>query len=294
MIESEIDSFRYVGNGTSADYDYPFRIDDDSHVELTITTPGGEELDTLVLDTDYSVDPDTIGEDAGGTITLIDTGQEFIDGSGFLDDDYVLTMRRSVPLTQETDIRNQGPYHPEIIEDELDRQIMVDQMQQSEIDRCVKVPVSVSGDDFDPTLPADLVGRPGYLIGEDSEGAGLSMYSPDDVVAGAINLGPIDLTEGQAAEDITGWTLDAEDYSSAEFKCEIQRGTTVFMNQSVFLQRLNGAWVKAEGNQMGQGDDHGVTWTVTESGGIAQVRAAVASDGHGDGTLKIKRVAFDA
>lgn len=144
-ISSTIYRNDYTGNGTLAIYSYAFKIfAADELFVATRDTLGN--ITPLVLNTDYSVQ--NVGVSAGGTITLL---------AGNLTNLYHLTIRRGRPLTQETDIRNQGEYYPETVEDTFDQQTMNDQTQQDQIDRSVKLPESYQLSDFNPALPSPIL-----------------------------------------------------------------------------------------------------------------------------------------
>ena len=137
----------YTGNGSSDTFSYTFQIFVNTDLLITQRDTLGVES-TLLLTTDYTVTG--AGDTNGGTITLV---------AGNLTTDFILTIRRVRPITQGTDIRNQGDFFPEVHEDSFDHGIMIDQAQQDEIDRSVKVPESVNPvTEFNPTLPADLPG----------------------------------------------------------------------------------------------------------------------------------------
>ncbi len=159
----------YVGTDALATYSYTFKIFIDE--DLLVTTKDLSDVETtLVVDVDYTVTD--AGETAGGTITLT---------AGNLATGYTLTIRRNRSLTQETDIRNQGDFFPEVHEDEFDSQIMIDQGQQDLIDRSLKLPESVPLSDFDPELPADFAGAIGKAIITNATGDGIATAasSPD-------------------------------------------------------------------------------------------------------------------
>ena len=97
----------YEGSGAADTYSYTYKIFADSH--LRITQRDTDDVETLlVLDTDYTVTG--AGDTGGGSITLT---------AGNLPSDYILTILRVVPITQETDVRNQGDFFPDIHEDEF-------------------------------------------------------------------------------------------------------------------------------------------------------------------------------
>lgn len=143
-IGSRVD---YVGTGLLDTYSYNFKIFEASDLEVTVRDT--DDLETLLT---HSVDYDVTGAGlaAGGTIVL---------AGGALADDFVLTIRRVVDLEQETDIRNQGGLFPEAIESQFDRLVMIDQQQQDEIDRSMKLPSTVDPSIVDVTLPAPDAGK---------------------------------------------------------------------------------------------------------------------------------------
>jgi hypothetical protein len=116
-----------------------------------------------------------VGGANGGTVVLVNSAQDWLDGDGDLLTGFALTIRRVVPIVQEADIRNLGAFYPEVHEDAFDYSVMISQQQQEEIDRSVKSPTTLPASSFDPTLPADinqasvsLVTNPagnGFLVG---------------------------------------------------------------------------------------------------------------------------------
>lgn len=154
-ISSTTNRMDYVGNGAVDTYAYSFRIFDDSHLQVTVRSTDDEET-TLVLDTDYTVTG--VGSGSGGNVVLVDADQAWLDSDGDLLTDYVLTIRRVVPLTQTTDIRNQGEFFPETHEDAFDMQCMQNQQQQDQLDRSVRLPVTVDPDDVSGELPLPSAG----------------------------------------------------------------------------------------------------------------------------------------
>lgn len=153
-VSSTTNKVTYTGNGAVDTYAYTFRITDDDHLLVTVRNTSDVET-TLVKTTDYTVTG--VGASGGGNVVLVNSAQAWLDGDGDLKSSYILTIRRVVPLTQETDIRNQGTYYPETHEDTFDKSVFIAQQQQDEIDRSVKLPETIDDSDFDPTLPSDLL-----------------------------------------------------------------------------------------------------------------------------------------
>lgn len=141
-ISSTSHRMDYTGNGATSSYSYNFRIFSDT--DLLVTKRDTSDIETtLVLNTDYTVSG---AGDSNGSITLTTA----------LALNNHLTIRRVRPLTQGTDIRNQGDFYPEIHEDAFDHFVMIDQQQQEEIDRAIRLPETVTGVDASMPLPEAL------------------------------------------------------------------------------------------------------------------------------------------
>jgi hypothetical protein len=143
-VSTAVNSVQYTGDGATSSYAYTFRIFDETELVVTeLDTSGNETVYTLT--TDYTVDAATIGDAGGGTIALV---------AGNLTANYELEIKRVLPLTQATDIRNNDIYLPEDIEDQFDRLIMIDQQQQDTLDRSMVLPTTVSGVSLELPTPS--------------------------------------------------------------------------------------------------------------------------------------------
>jgi hypothetical protein len=151
-ISSATNRNNYTGNASTATYAYSFRIFANTHLIVTVRNTDDEET-TLALTTDYTVTG--VGSASGGNIVLVSSGQAWLTG-GFLKNNYALSIRRSLPLTQLTDIRNQGDFYPEGHEDQFDKLVMIDQQQQDILDRTMRLPETITSSAFNPTLPSDI------------------------------------------------------------------------------------------------------------------------------------------
>jgi hypothetical protein len=171
----------YTGNGATGTYSYGFRITDDDHLRVTIRDTDDAET-TLTKTTHYTVTG--VDEAAGGSITLVDGAFDW-ETSGNLKSDYHLTIRRVVPLKQETDIRNQGDYYPETHEDTFDYLTSIDQQQQDEVDRSVKLPETVAAADFDAEMPAALAGSVSCALVTNLTGDGWAVGPTVSAISGA-------------------------------------------------------------------------------------------------------------
>lgn len=190
-VASDASRNDYVGTGTTPDYDYTFRIFAATDL-LVAKVPSGSLVETeLVYLTDYTVTG--VGSFAGGKITLT---------AGNLPSGDKLTIRFRTSLTQGTDIRNQSGFFPEVIEDALDRLTKIDQQQQDEVDRSVKLPETETGDMRLPTVTE----RAGRFFGFNAEGgpiAGDALSSATPATAFAQTLLD-DSTAGEFVETVRG------------------------------------------------------------------------------------------
>lgn len=164
-ISSTTNRNDYTGNGSVNTYSYSFKIFSQSNLQVTVVDLSGVQT-TLTLLTDYTVTG--VGETAGGTIVLVNAGQAWLT-SGNLTSGFGLTIRRVRELKQETDIRNQGDFFPEAHENEFDKQIMVDQQQQDEIDRSLKLPETEAGTAAKTTWPS-VTDRASKFLAFDASG----------------------------------------------------------------------------------------------------------------------------
>ena len=181
-IPSENKRNDYTGNGAVDTYPYTFKITSES--DIKVSQRDTEDVETvLTLNVDYTVTG--VGALNGGSIVLT---------AGNLTTDYHLTIRRDSELTQQTDIRNQGDFLPEVHEDTFDHLASVDLTQQFEIDRSVKV--SETYPDVSVELPGPQAGRVlkwndagTALINVDTGDAEIAVPADDSVTPAKIQSG---------------------------------------------------------------------------------------------------------
>jgi len=169
---------QYVGNDATTSFPYLYRIFNKTQLEVTKTTVAGVEV-PLVVDIDYTV----LGiGDPSGSITFPVSGSPLAAGE-------LITIKRLLPITQETDLINQGEWNPQVVENALDRDTMVAQQQQDDIDRSIKTPISeltqignlgTVVQRAQTVLSFDDIGDP---VTEDGSGANGRLVTVDDVLA---------------------------------------------------------------------------------------------------------------
>jgi len=166
----------YVGNNTTDEYDYDFKIFSSDHLLVVQTDTDGVETE-LVAGDDYTVDG--VGDTDGGTITL---------DAGNLPTGELLTILRNVPLNQTTSIRNQGEFYPEIHENSFDRIVMQIQMLAERQSRSVQLPISADPDDFNNLIESPLTADTAIFVNED--GDGFILVPRADLIGSAGATGP--------------------------------------------------------------------------------------------------------
>jgi hypothetical protein len=137
----------YDGNDSADTFAFDFKIFTDADLQVVFLSVLAVES-TLTLDVDYTVDMNEDQDSApGGSITLT---------AGALATGARLTINGGLVVKQETDLTNLGGLYPQVIEDALDRQVMLIGQIQAENTRAVRVPVSLS--DINTDLPVPVAG----------------------------------------------------------------------------------------------------------------------------------------
>lgn len=111
-VSTEVDHNDYTGNGVTTSFPYTFRIFHKSDLVVQVVDLS-ENITELTLDTDYTVTG--AGGYTGGNVVL----------SLPLANGYQISISRELPVTQETDLRNQGKFFAEVHEDALDKLTML-------------------------------------------------------------------------------------------------------------------------------------------------------------------------
>ncbi|MCK0554644.1 hypothetical protein KFO32_16510 [Pantoea ananatis] len=117
-VSTEVNHEQYDGNGTTTVFPFRFRILKSSHMVVTVSDPDAV-LSTLLLGTDYTLNG--VGQINGGTVVLAKP----------LALGWRMSLDRSLPAVQETDLRNQGRFFAETHEDAFDYLTMLIQQALS-------------------------------------------------------------------------------------------------------------------------------------------------------------------
>lgn len=199
----------FTGNGSSTTFNFGFKVfrQQDAAVILTEIATGLSQV--LTLDSDYSIALNANQNVApGGAVTYPISGSPMANT-------HRLTVVSALVIEQLTDLANGGAFYPEVIEDALDRAVMLIGQQQEQLDRSLKFPaVDEPGASEIPPV-AQRAGR--FLVFENN-GAPLAgpLVGNVNTVAGAIaaidTVAPHVAAIETVASNITDVTNFAEVY----------------------------------------------------------------------------------
>lgn len=130
-VSTEVDHNDYLGNGVTTIFPYHFRVF--KSADLTVTTIDlNENQAELIQGTDYTVTG--AGSYQGGNVVL----------TSALADNWKISISRELPVTQETDLRNQGKFFPEVHENAFDKLTMLIQQALSRFTLALRKPSSIA------------------------------------------------------------------------------------------------------------------------------------------------------
>jgi len=188
---TSITSGPYLGNGSTTEFSYDFRVENKNQLIVYETDDEGSQ-DPLTVDVDYTVND--VGVDGGGTITRI---------AGALPAGYEWYIRSNYLYTQDTAFSSQGGFFPEVHEAAIDKVIFLLQQVLDISNRSIRYPDSAAGF-IDATLPdpvADKVlawnGDASGLVNGPSEGD-FQTYSSNAAASAAAAL----VSENAAAASV--------------------------------------------------------------------------------------------
>jgi len=165
VVSSSTSRIAYNANGATVAFPFTFGVGATEEIEVVLTTPAGVET-VLTETTHYTVGCTNNDCESGGTVTTVAT---YATGN-------TITVLRNVPLTQEDDFTENMPTLYETFEDALDKGIRIDQQQQEQINRTLKLSKSSAYATNTYTLPDPESGK---VIGWNTGGTDLTTFSTD-------------------------------------------------------------------------------------------------------------------
>lgn len=158
-VSSNTDRATFPGNGATIVFPLPFRFFFNSEIQAGLLTNATGELTPLVLGTHYSLAGAGLPEVDGNAASVL----TMLAAPSALQSLYV---QRVMPISQPTDIVNQGKFLPEIHENVFDRLTMLIQQANGEGKGAIRVAIG----DPEPTRLAPAAQRANLLMGFDSQG----------------------------------------------------------------------------------------------------------------------------
>lgn len=158
-VSSSTDRATFPGNGVTIVFPLPFRFFANTEVEASLIDDTTGAVTPLSIGTHYTLTGAGLPEQDGNADSELTMITAPIDGVS-------LFVQRVLPLTQSTDIVNQGQFHAEIHEIVFDRLTMLIQQGQGQLDRAIRVADS----DPSPSPLPPVVQREGKLLSFDALG----------------------------------------------------------------------------------------------------------------------------
>lgn len=125
----------FTGNGLATNFTFAFKVFTEQDIRVIRTNVFGAET-VLILDSDYSVSLNADqNSDPGGTVTYPLSGAA-------LPSTERLTVIGALEYRQNTDITNSGGFYPNVIEDALDRSVILIQQLKEQLDSTVRVAIT--------------------------------------------------------------------------------------------------------------------------------------------------------
>jgi hypothetical protein len=128
----------FIGSGSTGPFSFTMPFFANSQISVTTTNLAGT-ITLLTQNVDYTVSHSTknsVGEYAGGSVTL----------TSALTSGYTLTITRTLPLSQSTQLPNNGPFFAPTIEAGFDYLTMITQQLQRNIDEgSIQGPIGETG-----------------------------------------------------------------------------------------------------------------------------------------------------
>lgn len=198
-VASSTDRATFPGNGVTQIFPLPFRFFANSEIQAWLVTNATGALTALTLGTHY---------------TLSGAGEPEVDGNPTSELTMLtaptalqsLFVQRVIPVTQPTDIVNQGPFFPEIHENVFDRMTMLIQQASGESKGAIRVAIG----DPEPTRLPNAISRALLLMGFDVSGNPIAV-APTSGSAADLALSLANSSDPAKGAGQVGWSRNQLD-----------------------------------------------------------------------------------
>jgi len=231
-VSSTLSKKVYNGDGNEMTFPTEFAFLANADVTATLTDANGVET-TWIEGTHYTLSG--AGSGSAGTLTVISPPSSNIPKLG-----ETLTIRRVPEATQNTDLPVGDSLSAEVLEQALDRGVMLTQRTLEELDRAIKLPVAESGAG---TLPS-IGSRSGKLAGWDSSGDWTALTADDDSTNTATATGG---TTARSHADRFADVVNVKDYGAVgdgltDDTAAVNAAWTAYKNATAFAEVSGSTW----------------------------------------------------
>jgi hypothetical protein len=211
-VENQTKKVTVNGNDVATSFSFsPMVIFDADNLDVTFVDTDGVEtaLSRGSGAANYSV---VVSSYPGtGSITYPASGTDYL-ATG-----EKLVIKRTLTLEQLTDLENQGGFYADVVEEALDRQLMITLQQQEVLDRSLTLPVSVSGVSTELPIPSA-----GLAIGWNDDEDGMTNLADLGAIAVPVSIanggtGAASASAARTALGITAANLGATATGEALF-----------------------------------------------------------------------------
>ena len=229
-ITSVVDKVSAVGSGTARTFSFsPMVIYSNSELEVitTVITTGVETIRSRGTGaTTYSISIAANGYPDTGTIDYPASGGTLVPSTERI------SIRRVLPLTQLTDLENQGGYNPETQETQYDKFTAQLLQLQEQIDRCVKFPVTNEdiNSTFSPVIPVHLAANASQYLRLNAARTAIEFAALGATTSTASDATPTDshVTSGAAGS--------SADYSRADHRHLVPTSIPRLATENVYTE----------------------------------------------------------
>lgn len=204
MISTESIETRVVGNDSSNTASFDFRIFAKSDLLVKVRGPNDGADTTLTLNTHFTVPDTDVDNSNGGTITLVNTGDNWLSSTGNLETGYVLVVTSDRDLLQDTDFANQDDFFGETHEDAFDKVVRLVQQVNRKVSRVFQAPDTDVEQNL--VLPG-AVSRASKFLAFDADGDPIASSGPlsDSYTVSSFIETVLDDANAQAARETLGF-----------------------------------------------------------------------------------------
>lgn len=177
------------GNGVKTAYTFDFKVFAASDLEIAKVNRSTRVVTDLTITTDYTVSLNTTTE--GGTVTYVVAPLSTENSS----------IRRINTIHQQTEVPTEGLIPGDTLNNEYDKQIMIDVQQQEELTRAIKMIVTSSLNNIDVPEGTSTSDRGGKIWAWNSAGTALELLAATIVDAISVIAVKGDIVQGDSSGD---------------------------------------------------------------------------------------------